>query len=44
MASEKHAGVLDYEKMGIQNILDIGYVDSWRHFHPDTQKYSCESR
>lgn len=37
---EKHAGVLDYEKIGIQNILDIGYVDSWRHFHPDTPKYS----
>lgn len=35
--AEKMAGVLNYEKSGFQNILDIGYLDIWRYKNPNKQ-------
>ena len=31
---EKHCGVLGYEKKGMCDILETGYIDAWRYFNP----------
>jgi exodeoxyribonuclease III len=33
-------GFTDKEREGFDNILDAGYIDSFRHFNPDEIKYS----
>ncbi|MCK4997382.1 exodeoxyribonuclease III [Candidatus Pacearchaeota archaeon] len=35
-----NAGFTDKERRGFDNILDAGYIDSFRHFNPDEKKYS----
>ena len=27
----------------MQRLLDLGWVDLWRHFHPNTQEYTWKS-
>ncbi len=36
----KSAGYTQIEIDGIDNLLKAGYIDSFRHLHPDTVKYS----
>lgn len=38
--AEKHSGVLNYEKEGINNIIELGYTDVWRHFNKNVSKYT----
>lgn len=35
-----NAGFTDKEREGFDNILDAGYIDSFRHFYPEEEKYS----
>jgi exodeoxyribonuclease-3 len=39
-ANEKRSGFLPVEREWLDRILDRGYVDTFRHFNPDTVKYS----
>ena len=39
-ANEKTSGFLRIERDWLDRIVENGYVDSFRHFHPDTVKYS----
>lgn len=36
----KTAGYTQIEIDGMDHLLDAGFVDSWRHFHPDTIAYT----
>ena len=36
----KSAGYTQIEIDGMDHLLDVGFVDSWRHFHPDTIAYT----
>lgn len=36
----KSAGYTQQEIDGFQRLLDAGFVDTFRHFHPDTKKYT----
>jgi len=36
----KTAGYTQVEIDGMDHLLDSGFVDSWRHFHPDTVAYT----
>ena len=36
----KTAGYTQIEIDGMDHLLDAGFVDSWRHFHPDTVAYT----
>jgi exodeoxyribonuclease-3 len=36
----KSAGYTQQEIDGFQRLLDAGFVDTFRHFHPDTVKYT----
>lgn len=38
--NEKTSGFLRIERDWLDRIIDNGYVDTFRHFHPDTVKYS----
>ncbi|NWK54611.1 exodeoxyribonuclease III [Verrucomicrobiaceae bacterium N1E253] len=39
--NRKNAGFSDQERAGFDNILDAGFIDSFRHFYPDqTDAYS----
>jgi len=37
----KTAGYTQKEINGLDKILIDGFIDTWRHFHPDEVKYSC---
>lgn len=40
-ANHKSAGFSDEERQGFSNLVDAGFVDTFRHFHPDkTEAYS----
>ena len=39
-ANEKTSGFLRIERDWLDRIVERGYVDTFRHFHPDTVKYS----
>jgi len=39
-ANEKRSGFLRIERDWLDEIIDRGYVDTFRHFNPDTVKYS----
>lgn len=39
-ANEKYSGFLRIERDWIDRIVNNGYVDTFRHLHPDTVKYS----
>ncbi len=39
-ANEKTSGFLRIERDWLDRIVQNGYVDTFRHFHPDTVKYS----
>jgi len=39
-SNEKNSGFLRVERDWLDRIVDTGYVDTFRHFHPDTVKYS----
>jgi exodeoxyribonuclease-3 len=39
-ANQKTSGFLRIERDWIDRIIDGGYVDTFRHLHPDTIKYS----
>ena len=40
-SNRKHAGFTDEEREGFQQLLDAGFVDTFRHFYPDqTDIYS----
>ncbi len=39
-ANEKRSGFLRIERDWLDQVLDRGYVDTFRHFHPETVKYS----
>ena len=36
----KSAGYMQQEIDGIDNLTAAGYIDSFRHLHPETEKYS----
>ena len=36
----KNAGYTQTEIDGIDNLVENGFVDTFRHFYPDTEKYS----
>lgn len=36
----KSAGYMQAEIDGFDRLVDLGFVDTYRHFHPDTAKYS----
>jgi exodeoxyribonuclease-3 len=38
--NEKTSGFLRIERDWLDRIIENGYVDTFRHFHPDTVKYS----
>ncbi|MBN1930001.1 MAG: exodeoxyribonuclease III [Desulfobacterales bacterium] len=38
--NEKNSGFLRIERDWIDRIIENGYIDTFRHFHPDTVKYS----
>ena len=35
-----NAGFTDEERSGIDNIINAGFIDTFRHFHPEEQRYS----
>ncbi|MGD2269947.1 MAG: exodeoxyribonuclease III [Desulfobacterales bacterium] len=39
-ANENTSGFLRIERDWLDRIMDYGYVDTFRHYHPDTVKYS----
>jgi exodeoxyribonuclease-3 len=39
-ANEKTSGFLRIERDWLDRIVENGYVDTFRHFYPDTEKYS----
>lgn len=39
-ANEKVSGFLRIERDWLDRLLEKGYVDTFRHFYPDTEKYS----
>jgi len=39
-ANEKISGFLRVERDWLDRIIEKGYIDTFRHFHPDTVKYS----
>jgi exodeoxyribonuclease-3 len=39
-ANRKTSGFMDIEREWIDRIVDRGYVDTFRHFYPDEEKYS----
>jgi len=39
-SNAKNAGFTAEERIGFDNLLDSGFVDTFRHFHPDEIKYS----
>ncbi len=39
-ANEKYSGFLRVERDWLDKIVEDGYVDTFRHFHPDTVQYS----
>ena len=40
-ANRRNAGFTDEERAGFDRILEAGYIDSFRHFHPDAaEQYS----
>ena len=39
-ANENNSGFLRVERDWLDRIVSAGYVDTFRHFHPDTEKYS----
>jgi len=39
-SNEKTSGFLRIERDWLDRIIENGYVDTFRHFHPDTVKYS----
>lgn len=39
-ANEKNSGFLRIERDWLDRIIENGYVDTFRHFYPDTVKYS----
>ena len=39
-ANEKTSGFLRIERDWLDRIVENGYIDTFRHFHPDTVKYS----
>ncbi len=39
-ANEKTSGFLRIERDWLDRLVERGYVDTYRHFHPDTVKYS----
>jgi exodeoxyribonuclease-3 len=39
-ANEKTSGFLRVERDWLDRIIERGYIDTFRHFHPDTVKYS----
>ena len=38
--NSKRSGFLRIERDVLDRMVDMGYVDTFRHFHPDTVKYS----
>ncbi|MFC4994924.1 exodeoxyribonuclease III [Rubritalea tangerina] len=36
-ANRKSAGFSDQERAGFDNIVEAGFIDTFRHFHPDTE-------
>ncbi len=38
--NHEHAGFTDQERQGITNLLNDGFVDTFRQLHPQTQRYS----
>jgi len=38
--NSKRSGFLRIERDVLDRMMDMGYVDTFRHFHPDTVKYS----
>lgn len=39
-ANKNNPGFSDQERSKFNELLDAGYVDTWRHFHPEEIKYS----
>ena len=39
-ANHHSAGFTDEERKGIKNLFDAGFVDTFRHLHPDEQRYT----
>ena len=38
--NHEHAGFTDQERQGITNLLNDGFIDTFRQLHPQTQRYS----
>jgi len=38
--NEKTIGFLPVEREWVSKVVDSGFVDTWRHLHPKTEKYS----
>ena len=38
--NERNAGFTPEERQGIKNLLGAGFVDTFRYFYPDTQRYT----
>ena len=38
--NHNHAGFTDQERQGVTNLLNDGFVDTFRQLHPDTGRYS----
>ena len=36
----RNAGFTTEERQGIENLTQSGFIDTFRHFHPDTQRYT----
>lgn len=39
-ANRKNPGFTDEERQALSRLLDAGFVDTFRHLHPDEQRYS----
>ena len=39
-ANRKNPGFTDHERNAFSRLLEAGFVDTFRHLHPDTQKFS----
>ncbi|MDC3181162.1 exodeoxyribonuclease III [Gammaproteobacteria bacterium] len=39
-ANEKNSGYLPDERQWIQDVLDLGYIDTFRTLHPDTEQFT----